>query len=141
MGIFVGLNLSVLQRMKGLWGCISTHHMATLAEIQDILSPNNSFKNYRSLLLSSSGPVCPYLGVFLTDLTFIDSGNPDRIGEGDINFTKQEMIFRIVDQIRSFQSTPYTFTVIQPLFSFLSVLCPLTENQLYACSLWREKRK
>jgi hypothetical protein len=140
MGIFVGLNLSVCRRMKEMWAAVSASHKNDFQELEELMSPNNSFKNYRAILQTSSLPFIPYLGLFLSDLTAIDSGNPDRIGQ-NLNFAKYEMIFRVVEQIRWFQGMPYTYSVVQPLYSLLQSYCPLSENQLYAMSLWREKKK
>lgn len=122
-----------------MWSDITPSKKKSLAAIEEILSPNNSFKNYRVFLQSTVVAFCPYLGLFLSDLTAIDSGNPDRIGD-EVNFVKQELICRVIDQIRSYQSTPYAIEPEEPLYSSLSAFCPMSETQLYAISLWREKR-
>jgi ral guanine nucleotide dissociation stimulator-like 1 len=41
----------------------------------------------------------PYLGTFLTDLTFIDSAIPDHVQNGLINFEKRKKEFEILAQV------------------------------------------
>ena len=41
----------------------------------------------------------PYLGTFLTDLTFIDSAIPDKVNGGLINFEKRRKEFEILAQV------------------------------------------
>lgn len=41
----------------------------------------------------------PYLGTFLTDLTFIDSAIPDRVHGSMINFEKRRKEFEILAQV------------------------------------------
>jgi hypothetical protein len=46
-------------------------------------------------------------GVYLTDLTFIEDGNPDYINEL-INFSKRSLIYTVIAKIQQFQVT-HTF--------------------------------
>jgi hypothetical protein len=58
-------------------------------------------------VLSQSAPPCiPYLGVHLSDLTFIEDGNPDTI-RGLINFTKRRFLFRVISEISRYQQNAY----------------------------------
>jgi hypothetical protein len=38
-------------------------------------------------------PTLPYLGIYLTDLTFIEEGNKNEIGSGMINWNKVRFFF------------------------------------------------
>ena len=88
-------------------------------------------------------------GVYLTDLTFIEDGNPDTRQDGDrqlINFKKREMVFNVIQSIQLYQNvdkgTQYdAFKVKEPLFSYLRELPFFDENQAYNVSLEREARK
>jgi hypothetical protein len=41
-------------------------------------------------------------GVYLTDLTFIEDGNPDYVNEL-INFSKRSLIYTVIAKIQQFQ--------------------------------------
>jgi len=47
-----------------------------------------NFSEYRKALQESQAPCLPYFGVFLTDITFTEDGNPDYLAGGKINFIK-----------------------------------------------------
>lgn len=53
----------------------------------------------------------PYLGTFLTDLTFIDSAIPDRVHGSLINFEKRRKEFEILAQVSSKTFTKYAMRV------------------------------
>ena len=42
-----------------------------------ICSTDGNRKAYRQCLGAATPPCIPYLGVYLTDLTFLEEGNPD----------------------------------------------------------------
>jgi hypothetical protein len=59
----------------------------------------------------------PYLGTFLTDLTMIDTGMPDRTPEGLINFEKKRKEFEVIAQIRLLQSAANLYSIkYEPAF-------------------------
>ena len=49
-------------------------------------------------------PTLPYLGLSLTDLTFIEEGNPEKLN-GLINFQRQMMIAKVLERLKVLQST------------------------------------
>ncbi len=57
-------------------------------DLEEKMSTDKSHKRYRELLEESYPPLIPFLGVYLTDLTFVGDGNPDMIGDKH-NFTKR----------------------------------------------------
>ena len=50
-------------------------------EVQNIMSREKNFQNFRAHLHKADPPCIPYLGLYLTDLTFIEDGNKDFIQE------------------------------------------------------------
>ncbi|XP_070207227.1 ras-specific guanine nucleotide-releasing factor 2-like [Littorina saxatilis] len=52
-------------------------------------------------------PCIPYLGMYLTDLSFIEEGTPNFTEEKLVNFSKMRMISHVIREIRLFQQTSY----------------------------------
>lgn len=78
--------------------------------------------------------------MYLSDLTFIEDGNPDLIGNL-INFQKREMVSKVIIELQVYQQTPYNLTVIPKISSLLKRLPVKTEKELYQLSLLREPRQ
>jgi len=79
MAVLAGLNMSSVHRLKHTVALVSDAHMAVKQRAETLLQPQQSFKNYRAAMHNRSGDCVPYLGVYLTDLTFIEDGNPDTV--------------------------------------------------------------
>ena len=61
----------------------------------DLMDPSHSWSKYRNALKEArEKSAIPYLGVYLTDLTFIDEGNPDVL-DGKINLSKRELCYKV----------------------------------------------
>lgn len=60
---------------------------------------NGGYKTYRALIRTLAPPLMPYIGLYLADLTYIDEGNPDRIGPATslVNFQKHMMTARVLE--------------------------------------------
>lgn len=67
------------------------------------------------------GPCNPYIGMYLSDLTFIDEGNPSTIKSDMINFSKFRLIARILERLQSFQENLFPFDPVDFVQDYLSV--------------------
>lgn len=92
------------------------------------MDPSKNFALYREALTSISGPCIPFLGVYLTDLTFIEDGNPDFMKRGIdnhgeqnrlINYAKRMKTADVLLEIQKFQSIPYALTSVPELQEYL----------------------
>ncbi|KAG7216499.1 hypothetical protein INR49_001985, partial [Caranx melampygus] len=61
--------------------------------------------NNRHFNKSNAQGTVPYLGIFLTDLTMLDTAVKDRLDNGYINFDKRRREFEVLAQIRLLQSS------------------------------------
>ncbi|XP_032752942.1 ras-specific guanine nucleotide-releasing factor 2-like [Rattus rattus] len=80
---------------------------ALMDKLQKTVSSEGRFKNLRETLKNCNPPAVPYLGMYLTDLAFIEEGTPNFTEEGLVNFSKMRMISHIIREIRQFQQTAY----------------------------------
>uniref|UniRef100_A0A8C4GLV5 Ras-specific guanine nucleotide-releasing factor 2 n=1 Tax=Dicentrarchus labrax TaxID=13489 RepID=A0A8C4GLV5_DICLA len=96
---------------------------------------------YGSLTQSCNPPCVPYLGMYLTDLAFIEEGTPNFTEEGLVNFSKMRMISHIIREIRQFQQAPYRIEHQPKVTQFLlDKTLVMDEDTLYELSLKIEPR-
>lgn len=56
------------------------------------MSSDGRFRNLRDALHRTDPPCIPYLGMYLSDLTFIEEGTPNFTDNGLLNFAKMRMV-------------------------------------------------
>lgn len=146
MGIVAGLNLSCLTRLKVTHAEVDPKIMQQFQHLEKLLDPSSSFKNYRKAFQNCKLPALPYIGVYLTDLTFLEDGNPVFVQstvEPDkklINFQKRNMVYNVLQQLQVYQQGHYPFPVLEPVHTLLTEMTHETEKTLYALSLAHEPR-
>ncbi|XP_047397999.1 ras-specific guanine nucleotide-releasing factor 1 isoform X3 [Sciurus carolinensis] len=86
---------------------INARTKALIDKLQKLVSSEGRFKNLREALKNCDPPCVPYLGMYLTDLAFIEEGTPNYTEDGLVNFSKMRMISHIIREIRQFQQTAY----------------------------------
>jgi son of sevenless-like protein len=79
MAILAALNSSPIHRLKRTRELLPTKYKAILEEMKQLMQPAQNFSSYRTELRSASPPCVPFLGLYLTDLTFIEDGNSNNI--------------------------------------------------------------
>jgi len=163
MGIIAAINLSAVSRLRKTKALLAKHTHQSFSELEEVMNARSSWATYRQFIRNCTPPAVPYLyaratlslsrstsdataiptlhrGVFLTDLTFINDGNRDYIDD-KINFKKQILIFKVLQEMNLYQTTKYDFPIENPAFTLLTALPALTEDELYTLSLEREPRE
>eukprot|EP00013_Stygamoeba_regulata_P005514 CAMPEP_0177637074 /NCGR_PEP_ID=MMETSP0447-20121125/4778_1 /TAXON_ID=0 /ORGANISM="Stygamoeba regulata, Strain BSH-02190019" /LENGTH=1732 /DNA_ID=CAMNT_0019138979 /DNA_START=143 /DNA_END=5342 /DNA_ORIENTATION=+ len=135
-----GINNSAVSRLKWTRARLSNKSLQTLESLEELMSMGASFSNYRRQLQKCLPPAIPYLGVYLTDLTFIGDGNPDMLPGQRINFVKHRYVWNIVSTVEKFQTEGYVFNRVEVIHAFLKEQACLSEKDLYDLSLKREPR-
>ncbi|CAL8350290.1 unnamed protein product [Merluccius merluccius] len=130
------LNRSSVFRLKKTWLKVSKQTKTVIDKLQKLVSSEGRFKNLREALKNCDPPCVPYLGMYLTDLAFIEEGTPNYTEDNLVNFSKMRMISHIIREIRQFQQTAYKIDyqpkAAQYLLDSRSVL---DEESLYEASL------
>ena len=56
-------------------------------------------------------PALPFLGVYLTDLTFLELGNPDNMPDSNyIYFEKRRKVYQLVEEFKKYQGISFSFS-------------------------------
>jgi hypothetical protein len=120
MAIICSLNSSMVNRLKRTWELVSAKTKARLDELKAVTDVGRNYAVLRQRLQNHIAPCIPFVGIYLTDLTFIDVGNgktrqlpgePDRDSVSVINFDKHMKTAKIIGQLQSFQ-VPYRLAAI-----------------------------
>lgn len=101
MAIYAGLNQSPVNRLTKT----KEDSAKTLSELDQKLSSFSNYKNLRSTqdeVIDKGG--IPYIGMYITDLTFIQDGNPNT-KDGRININKLNLLADVIEkenQVRTY---------------------------------------
>ncbi|KAJ5570458.1 Guanine-nucleotide dissociation stimulator CDC25 [Penicillium hispanicum] len=125
MAIICSLNLSMISRLKRTWDVVSQKTKATLESLRSIVDVSRNYAVLRQRLQNHVPPCLPFVGTYLTDLTFVDHGNqslrslPTDEGEmAVINFDKHMKTARIISELQRFQ-IPYRLTEVPELQTWM----------------------
>jgi len=129
MAIICSLNSSTITRLRKTWEVVSAKRREMLKILQAIVEPSQNNKVLRTRLHGHVPPCLPFQGMFLTDLTFVDIGNPatkqlpghegsEQSGLTVVNFDKHMRTAKIIGELQRFQ-IPYRLTEIPDLQTWL----------------------
>ncbi|KAI0116500.1 ras guanine nucleotide exchange factor domain-containing protein [Nemania sp. FL0031] len=135
MAIVCSLNSSVISRLRKTWDLISPKRRESFKTLYNNVNPANNNKALRAQLQGHVPPCLPFLGMFLTDLTFVDIGNPATKqlpgvgGQGMtvINFDKHSRTAKIISDLQRFQ-LPYRMTEIPDMQEWLQAQLDRTKE-------------
>jgi hypothetical protein len=80
-------------------------------------------------------------GVYLTDLTFIEDGIPDKLNGSLINFAKRRKISVVIREIQQYQQTPYQFHRVETIANLIDDITFLDSTECFQLSLAHEPRQ
>ncbi|KAL2261038.1 hypothetical protein VTK26DRAFT_4785 [Humicola hyalothermophila] len=123
MAITCALTDTSIKRLKMTWDSVSAKRKEMLRSLQAMVEINQNHKALRARLHGCVPPCLPFLGMFLTDLTFVDVGNPatktSDMGLTVINFDKHTRTAKIIGELQRFQ-IPYRLTELPDLQDWLT---------------------
>jgi len=149
--ILAALDSATISRLQQTWAVVPQKQRVQFDALRKLADYSRNFAEYRSRLRNTVAPAVPFLGLYLTDLTFCRDGHPSHRphpsvpGKQLINFNKYYKLARIVQDMQRFQ-TPYTLKEISEVQQYLSFVLKNTKSEgdlqdLYRRSLVVEPRQ
>jgi uncharacterized protein YqkB len=138
--ITAGLALSSVQRLKKAWSAVKPKVKQTYNDLTDRCA---NMQSLRQLPHSTTPPLVPYLGVYLTDLVFIEDGNPNTFEEDGstfINFRKMSIMGEVLMEISSYQHDRYAYNKLDDLYFYLLTMETHSDTELYNLSVAAEPK-
>ncbi|XP_017288814.1 ral guanine nucleotide dissociation stimulator-like 2 isoform X2 [Kryptolebias marmoratus] len=155
--IVSALQSNPIHRLRRTWQDTDREALRRYEELAEIFSDKDNYSQSRELLKeegtskfanldnrlnnkhsnrSTAQGTVPYLGIFLTDLTMLDTAVKDRLDNGYINFDKRRREFEVLAQIRLLQSSckNCVFTADEAFLQWYHSVPTLTEEQSYRLS-------
>ena len=125
MAIVCSLDSTNLKRMKRTWEYVPQKTKAILDEMCKVIDVSRNYAVLRQRIQFQLPPCLPFIGVYLTDLTMVDSANPSTrplsIEGGEtsvINLDKHIKTAKIISDLQRFQ-VPYRLAEISELQTWM----------------------
>ena len=127
VAIVCSLTQSTIGRLKRTWEHVSNKTKLRLERLKSIVNHERNYASLRGTFQNQIPPCVPWVGLYLTDLTFVDAGNQTTrqlpgsgFGESKsvINFDKHMKTARIISELQRFQ-VPYRLTEVPELQTWL----------------------
>eukprot|EP01125_Pyxidicula_operculata_P014727 TRINITY_DN493_c0_g1_i1.p1 TRINITY_DN493_c0_g1~~TRINITY_DN493_c0_g1_i1.p1 ORF type:complete len:870 (-),score=159.75 TRINITY_DN493_c0_g1_i1:161-2770(-) len=119
-----------ISRLRRTFSGLTSKHTNTFKKLEDIFSPNDNYKNLRERHSIADPPAIPYVGLFLSDLTFIDEGNENFLKDKHVNMYKLRLIGKAIATMMRFQSIGYNFKQVKPIQNYLEKERTMLDEQL-----------
>ncbi|CAE6448556.1 hypothetical protein ACGC1H_005559 [Rhizoctonia solani] len=122
--ILAALDSSTISRLSKTWMGLSAKNKTRLENLRKLTDHTRNHYEYRARLRSVRGHAVPFLGLYLTDVTFCREGNPDkRVSPYDatrtlVNFDKYRRLAAIAEDVKRFQ-VPYNLIEIPEVQKYL----------------------
>ncbi|KAI8815184.1 ras guanine nucleotide exchange factor domain-containing protein [Cladochytrium replicatum] len=145
MSIISGLESAHIHRLQRTWAQLTPRTVQSFDVLKNLMSSTKNFIKYREALHSVNPPCIPFLGFYLSDLTFIEDGNPDFLKGDDrlINFSKRGRTAEVIREVQQYQNTAYAYQSVEQLQVYLRQCLQdaSEESDLYNMSLELEPRE
>eukprot|EP00027_Filamoeba_sp_ATCC50430_P001473 CAMPEP_0168550490 /NCGR_PEP_ID=MMETSP0413-20121227/5669_1 /TAXON_ID=136452 /ORGANISM="Filamoeba nolandi, Strain NC-AS-23-1" /LENGTH=481 /DNA_ID=CAMNT_0008580957 /DNA_START=30 /DNA_END=1472 /DNA_ORIENTATION=- len=127
--VLSGLVNSAVSRLSKTWEQIGPKSQAQYEKLLHVTAPSGNSRAYRELLVPITTACVPYIGLSLTDLVFVEEGNPDYLDTGLVNFSKCKLVADVIKNIQRFQRKPYNLRPVPQIQDLFNAHIPLPEKE------------
>ncbi|RXW22464.1 hypothetical protein EST38_g3380 [Candolleomyces aberdarensis] len=127
VGVVIFLLLAILLiSFPETWAGLPQKYKIQMEALRKLADHSRNYHEYRSRLRNTAPPAVPFLGLYLTDVTFCREGNPSHRPSPRnpdkklINFNKYHKLARIVQDMQRFQ-VRYNLKAIPEVQEYLNV--------------------
>uniref|UniRef100_A0A8C2ZHM7 Ral GEF with PH domain and SH3 binding motif 2 n=1 Tax=Cyclopterus lumpus TaxID=8103 RepID=A0A8C2ZHM7_CYCLU len=132
MAVVSALQSAPIFRLAKTWALLSRKDKATFDRLDYLMSKEDNYKRLRDFISSQSMVSCiPYLGMYLSDLTYIDSAYPSTgsILENEQRSNLMNNMLRIISDLQ--RSCTYDVTVLPHVQKYLNSVRYIEELQKF----------
>ena len=107
-----------MHRLRRTKAGVNSKFQSKFSSFAELFRGDKNSRAFRRALQQAATPAIPHLGIFLSDLTFIEDGNPDAL-RGMVNFQKRAKLAERIRFIRQYQQEGYNLRpapVVQDYF-------------------------
>jgi son of sevenless len=139
--IMSGLENSSVYRLKKTWALVPNLSIKKFEEMQDLIDSKGNFILLRNSqrIKNENDQILPYLGLFLTDLIFIDEGNKSTVNNL-INFEKRRKVSKIIKNFMEYQKIHFKFRPVKEISDHFLDINQMNDKDLYELSLLNEPK-
>jgi son of sevenless-like protein len=142
--IISALATAPIHRLSRTWNQVNGKTKDTLESMRKLMVSTKNFNEYRETLHKANPPCIPFLGVYLTDLTFIEDGIPSNLKKNNlINFAKRAKTAEVIRDIQQYQNVPYSLQPVPELQEYIlnNMRTAGDVHEMYELSLQMEPRE
>ncbi|XP_041064520.1 ras-specific guanine nucleotide-releasing factor RalGPS2 isoform X5 [Carcharodon carcharias] len=132
MAVVSGLQSAPIFRLTKTWALLSRKDKTTFEKLEYLVSKEDNYKRLRDYVTSlKMTPCIPYLGIYLSDLTYIDSAYPSThsIIESEQRSNLMNNILRIISDLQ--QSCDYDIPLLPHVQKYLNSARYIEELQKF----------
>lgn len=119
--VISAMGTAPILRLNRTWHAANMKTRAMVESMRQLISSTKNFVQYRETLHAATPPCIPFLGVYLTDLIFIEDGIASLVKNTElINFAKRTKTAEVIRDIQQYQNVPYSLNPVPELQEWIS---------------------